>query len=134
MKTTFQELLNRFIAFVGVLCSPRRSFAFRMLEAQNAELKEKIKDLEVEIRQLQEYSRYATKQPLLSDAKPKEPKPKTPIKQQIMRRAEIEAKMQRKFKQRYERIQAAKRKATKNDDPQGYPNDYPMVVESESIS
>lgn len=127
MKTITIELLNRFLAFLGLVLSPRRSFAFRLLEREYEELKARCQEQQEEIRQLNEYSRYVAKQPLLTDAQPKQKKEQPSVKQGLRRRAEIEAKNQKRFKQRYENILAAKEKRErKAEESPGFPNDYPV--------
>jgi hypothetical protein len=131
MKLQILELLDRFFAFIKILCSPRRSFAFRMLESENKDLKVTLAKRETEIQQLQELNRLANKGQLLSDLQPKESKAKSIAPPARQSRAEIEKKYQERFRLRAQSIRNRNLKNTRSEQQSGYPNDY---LESEAVS
>jgi hypothetical protein len=131
MRLQILELLHRLLTLVKILCSPRRSFAFRMLESENRELKVTLAKRETEIQQLNEYIRLVTKNPLLSETQPKEQKGKAVVPPARRSRAEIEKKYQERFRLRAESIRNRNLKKPQSEQQSGYPNDY---LESEAVS
>jgi hypothetical protein len=113
--------MERFIAFIKLLCSPRRSFAYRVKEAECAELKDRVAKLEAKIEELNGYILFNEGRPGLHEAKPKQRGLSTPIIPNRLNRAEMDKKYQARIEGKIK------------NDKTGLPNEF-LPLETDQIS
>lgn len=114
--------MERFLAFIKLICSPRRSFAYRQKEAECLELKEKIRELESTITSLNAYILFNEGKPSLDDAvRAKARTDQPPIITNRLNRAEMDKKYQKRFEEKFK------------SDKSGLPNEF-LPLETDQIS